>query len=117
MIFLDTCILIDYSKNSLDLNFDNDYCINSVVSMEFKVGALNKLELNSIKQILSQINLIQTNQDVFDLADKLVEKYALSHNMSIYDGVIAATCLIYDLTLWTHNIKDFHYIDNLKLKY
>jgi len=51
-----------------------------------------------------------------DLANKLIENYALSHNMGICDAIIAATCLVYDLPLWTHNKKDFKFIDGLELK-
>lgn len=69
MIFLDTCILIDYSKDKIVLDFKNNYCISSIVKLEFKVGAF-----------------------------------------------IAATCLVYDLPLWTHNKKDFQYIDGMELK-
>jgi len=32
MIFLDTCLLIDYSKEKIDIDLRGDYCINSVVS-------------------------------------------------------------------------------------
>jgi len=45
MIFLDTCILIDYSKDNINLNYDDVYCVSSIVQLEFKVGALNKREL------------------------------------------------------------------------
>lgn len=48
MIFLDTCVLIDYSKGKIDLDLTKDYCISSVVSIEFKVGALNKKELKRL---------------------------------------------------------------------
>lgn len=45
MIFLDTCVLIDYSKGKLDIDITKDYCINSIVKLEFKIGALDKKEL------------------------------------------------------------------------
>ncbi|MEA2049849.1 MAG: hypothetical protein U9O56_03890 [Campylobacterota bacterium] len=86
MIFLDTCLLIDYSKEKIDIDLSKNYCINSIVRLEFKVG------------------------------DLLVEKYSLSHGMGIYDTIIAATCLVYDLPLWTYNQKDFRFIDELELK-
>jgi hypothetical protein len=44
-----------------------------------------------------------------------MEKYTLSHGMSIYDSIIAAICLVYDLPLWTYNKKDFKYIEELEL--
>jgi predicted nucleic acid-binding protein len=35
--------------------------------------------------------------------------------MGIYDAIIAATCLVYDLPLWTYNKKDFRFINELEL--
>ena len=115
MIFLDTCILIDYSKDKITLDLSKEYCISSIVRLEFKVGALNKKELKKINKILFEVQLLETDQDILELADKLIENYALSHNMGIYDAIIAATCLIYDLPLWTYNKKDFKFIDGVNL--
>ena len=115
MIFVDTSILIDYSRSKLNIDFSKEYCINSIVRLEFKVGALNKKEMKKINKILSNFYLLEIDQSVLKLADELVEKYALSHNIGIYDSIIAATCLIYDLPLWTHNKKDFRYIENIRL--
>jgi len=115
MIFLDTCILIDYSKDKIDFSLNQVYCINSIVLLEFKVGALNKRELKKINRILAQLKLVDIDQSILNLADKLVEKYTLSHGMSIYDAIIAATCIIYELPLWTFNKKDFQYINELEV--
>lgn len=116
MIFLDTCILIDYSKDEIVLDLaSSNYCISSIVRLEFKAGALNKRELKKINRILEKIQLIDTDQSIFDLSDELIERYALSHNMGIYDAIIAATCLVYDLPLWTHNKRDFRFLDSLAL--
>ena len=69
-----------------------------------------------VEKILSEFKLIDTDQDILDLSVELVNKYTLSHNMTIYDAIIAATCLIYDLPLWTHNKKDFRYLTELRLE-
>ncbi len=50
-----------------------------------------------------------------NLATALVNQYTLSHNMTIYDAIIAATCMVYDLPLWTHNKRDFRYLEQIKL--
>jgi predicted nucleic acid-binding protein len=117
MIFLDTCILIDYSKGKINIKDEDkeNYCFSSIVQLEFVAGALNKLELKKINQILSEFKAIDTDQDILDLSVLLVNRYTLSHNMTIYDSIIAATCLVYDLPLWTHNKKDFKYLQELKL--
>ena len=117
MIFLDTCILIDYSKSQIVIKKDieNIYCFSSIVQLEFTTGALNTRELKKINQIIGEFKIIETNQDILDLSVQLVNQYALSHNMTIYDSIIAATCLIYDIPLWTYNKKDFRFIENLNL--
>ncbi len=115
MIFLDTCLLIDFSKEKIDFDLSKGFCISSVVKLEFKAGALNKRELKKINRILSQVKLLDMDQSILDLADILIEKYTLSHGMGIYDAIIAATCLVYDLPLWTYNKKDFRFIEELEL--
>jgi len=113
---MDTCILIDYSKNSANLILDKSkYCFSSIVQLEFLVGALNKIELQKINRIIAEFKIIDTDQDILDLSTALVNQYGLSHRMTIYDSIIAATCLIYEMQLWTYNKKDFRYIDGLKL--
>ena len=117
LIFLDTCIVIDFINGKLDLNketLDNS-CINSIVDMEVVVGTKNKRELHTINKKLNSFKKVKIDQDILTLARELLAKYALSHNMSIYDAIIASTCLIYDLPLWTYNKKDFRYIEDLVL--
>ena len=117
LIFLDTCIVIDFINGKLVLSKDiiENTCINSIVDMEVVVGAKNKRELQTINKKLNSFKKVTIEQDILTLARELLAKYALSHNMSIYDAIIASTCLIYDLPLWTYNKKDFRYIEDLVL--
>ena len=55
------------------------------------------------------------NEEITEIAINLVEKYSKSHGLKIPDALIAATAIYYDITLWTYNIKDFHFIEGLKL--
>ena len=118
LVFLDSCIVIDYinGKLTLDNAAMSNYCFNTVVEMEVLVGAKNKRDLHTTNKKLSNFNTIDINQEILDLARNLVNQYALSHNMTIYDAIITATCLIYDIPLWTYNKKDFRYLKELQLK-
>lgn len=118
MIFLDSCILIDYinGKLTLDNYKSNNYCINSIVEMELIAGARDKRDLNTINKKISIFSNVDIDQDILSLARELMFKYNLSHNMSIYDSIIASTCLMYDLELHTHNKKDFRFLNDLNLK-
>ena len=113
MIFVDTCILIDYSKDRIDIDetLFKDFYINSIVQLELLVGALNKRELKKLNKILAKCKLLEIDQDIMNLSVQLINQYGLSHNMGIYDSIIASTCMIYDLPLWTHNKKDFRFLD------
>ncbi len=53
---------------------------------------------------------------VFDkiVTDKVIE-LRKSVNLKLPDAIIAATAMVNDLTLWTHNSKDFKNIDGIKL--
>jgi predicted nucleic acid-binding protein len=44
-----------------------------------------------------------------------METYSLSHKLSIPDALIASTALVYNLDLYTLNLKDFRFIEGLNL--
>ena len=117
LLFIDTCIVIDYINGKLKLDKDNikRCCFNSIVDMEVLVGVKNKRELNTTNKKLNLFKNISIEQEILDLARDLLDKYILSHNMGIYDSIIAATCIVYELPLWTYNKKDFKYIEELEL--
>jgi len=117
LIFIDSCIIIDYINGKLSLTQKQieNYCFNSIVDMEVLIGAKNKRDLNTINKKLNQFENIPIEQNVLTLSRALIYNYGLSHNMKRYDAIIASTCLIYKLPLWTYNKKDFKFIENLKL--
>ena len=80
LIFVDTCIVIDYINGRVQIEHSEleRCCFSSIVDMEVLAGVKNKRDLNT-------------------------------------DAIIAATCLVYDLPLRTHNKKDFKFIDGLEL--
>jgi len=113
MVCLDTCIVIDYINGKIEItdNKKSSFYMNTIVENEVIVGAKNKRDLATTNKKISDFPMLDIDQDIMDLSTKLLNRYALSHGMSIYDAIIAATCMIYDLPLWTHNKKDFRFID------
>lgn len=117
MIFIDTCIVIEFLKDS---NFLSDYnpdhlFISDIVVMELYQGARNKSDLAFIKKELSRFKIVNTNNEIITLAKQILEKYNLSHNMKIMDAIIAATIMVYNLQLMTLNEKDFKFISQINL--
>ena len=117
IIFVDSCIVIDYinGKLSMDSKTIDQYCFNSIVDMEVLAGVKNKRDLHTTNKKLNLFKTIDIDQEVLNLARNLMNKYTLSHGMGIYDAIIAATCLVYDLPLLTYDKKDFKFIQELEL--
>lgn len=71
--------------------------------------------LAKISKKLSRFNIALINNDITIQAFDLIQKYRLSHELSLPDSLIAATALISDLQLFTYNTRDFKFISDLKL--
>lgn len=118
-VFIDSCIVIDFIKgNSIvenDLVKISKPCINFIVALELIQGARNKHELTMIKKKLKMFWMLPMHNEIANLTFQLIDLFSLSHSLQIPDGIIASTVLIYDMPLYTNNLKDFRYIPNLKL--
>ena len=118
-VILDTNILIEILKdNKITISqvnkFDELY-ISEITEMELYYGAFNKQELLKLKKFISFFNVISVNDDISNKAKDLIFEYSKSHNLAIPDALICATALIKNYKLFTYNLKDFRYIENIKL--
>jgi len=119
IVFVDSCVVIDFSKNNScvtdRLSQIQSPCLNFIVEMELLQGARNKRDLIAIQQKLESFSLLKLAPEIETLSTKLITTFNLSHGLTIGDAVIAATCLTYDIPLWTYNLKDFKYIPGVEL--
>lgn len=115
-VLIDTCIIIDYLRGNISIDLSkNNILINPVVELEILQGVRNKTEMRLAIKTMDNFRRIEYSTECFDLAKILIIRYALSHSLKLPDALIAASCLIYDLPLWTYNIKDFTYIEGMKI--
>ena len=118
-VFLDTCVLIDILRGNRKIASiiakDNKYVINSIVFMEIIRGARDKKELIQLQKFLSIFEIIEIDQQISSTARNLIIRYSLGFGLEIADALIASTCIVYNLKLWTFNKKDFLFIENLQL--
>ena len=121
MILCDTNILIEIYKGKPDIiriikNIgQKNIAISDVTCAELFFGARNKKELTVIRKDLDKLTVLPIQSNISSIAVKLVEKYALSHKLTFPDALIAATAIYHDMELYTLNIKDFRFLDNVKL--
>jgi len=122
VIVVDTDILIDTARGvekALDCikRFEQQsvLSISIITKMELVVGCRNKKELKNLENFFKRFKVINLNEDISKIADKLLFQYRLSHGLLIPDALIAATVIKWDYKLISKNQKDYRFIDDLTL--
>ena len=121
MILCDTNILIEFYKNNTAIIQElrqigsQNLAISVITRAELYYGAINKNELKRIQKHLDLLQNIPTDRSISEQFIQLMANYSLSHKLTIPDALIAATALVNDLELYTLNIKDFRFIENLRI--
>ena len=125
-VVCDTDVMIDFwdvsslrhlkTKSVLENTIGLDNVVLSVITrMELLMGAANKSEETKIKKNLNRFNIALINNEITMEAMQLFDAYRLSHGIAIPDCFIGSTAKILNLELFTYNLKDFRYIQKLKL--
>ena len=121
MILCDTNIFIEiYRNNGVIIQAikqigQENLMVSDITCAELFFGARNKKELEAISKDLEKLEVLPVNIFISSLSVKLVKDYSLSHKLALPDAIIGATAIYHNLPLYTLNVKDFIFIDNLKL--
>jgi predicted nucleic acid-binding protein len=119
MFLLDTNTIIYYLKGSLPLS--GMKAISAIVDDRPSISVITKIELLGFNAPNAREREF-TDQFVeasfiFNLNDAIVNQtieLRKKHKIKIPDAIIAATAMVFNLTLITHNIDDFNKIFNLQ---
>ena len=121
MVLVDTNVIIEAFKGAqetielLERTGLKNLVASTITQMELYIGALNKNELNLIRNRLRNIKILDINKKISQKSAELVYNYSKSHNLDIPDSIIAATALIHNIPLLTYNLRDFRFIPDLNL--
>ena len=116
---IDTNIFIAILKSNaqLKLSIESLPCaLDMTIYAEIIQGSKNKSEVVIIEKYLTRSDLTHFDKNISLKTLELIRTYSKSHNLMFGDAVIAATCIINDLTLLTYNVKDFRFIKGLKFQ-
>lgn len=106
-VLCDTNILIEYYKNNpvilQELKHIGATNISVITKAELFYGVRNKQKFTKIERHLSYCHCYEINTETSLLFSSLMKAYALSHQVSIPNMLIAATAINYDLPLYTLN--------------
>ena len=121
IILCDTDVIIELYRNDPEIISElksigqENIAVSMITAGELIYGALNKKELNQIMKDLNSLRVLDINRKICKIFLDIMEKYSLSHELSLPDGFIASSAIAHDIQLFTLNIKHFRYIENLKL--
>jgi predicted nucleic acid-binding protein len=118
---IDSNVLIDVSRGNaaaiqyVDGHADS-WAISQVTAMELIVGARDKRDLAMIDGFLSLYPVIPLSDSIGTGAYRLLNTYAKSHGLHVFDSLVAATAMEKALTLVTLNRKHYRMIEGLQLE-
>jgi len=121
VVLCDTDVIISFYRNNPDIISElriigqQNIAVSTVTAGELIYGALNKKELIQIKKDLDNLILLDIDRKTCNIFLELIGKYALSHKLAVPDGFIAATAMSNEIELYTLNLKDYRFINGLKL--
>lgn len=121
-LLLDTCILIDYSKNHsgavqyLD-KLQSPLAVSALTVTEILTGTRNKREKKLFLTLFNLWLVFPVTYEIADLAGYYRQAYFKSHRIGVVDAIIAATAEKNNAQIITLNIKDFPMINSLNRPY
>ncbi len=116
---IDTNAVIDYLGKKL-LAAGMDY-MNSIIDAGPNVSVITKIEVlgfNTLDEHYSILTSFMDDATVLDLSDNIVNlsiDIRKKYKTKLPDAIIAATALVYDLTLISRNKADFKNIEGLQI--
>lgn len=121
MILCDTNVFIHAFNGNKEtiaqleiIGLDN-IVLSAITLMELYQGMGNKAELAQMKKKLRYYDIIHVDSHISRMAIELIERFKLSHSLQIPDAIIGATAIVYNIPLYTYNIKDFNFMPNINI--
>ena len=113
---LDTNAVLDFMGKKLPAK--SHFLLSEIIDDEINISAINKIELLGFSFVDQGLIDFVSFAEVYPIDDETIEKtidIRKKHKLKLPDAVIAATAIINDFTLITHNIKDFQKIIELRV--
>jgi predicted nucleic acid-binding protein len=111
---IDTNVILDFMGGKLPAK--SETFISLIIDEQINISAINKIELlgfSSPEQVL--LDLVSF-AEIYHIDDAIIDKtieLRKKHKIKLPDAIIAATAIVHDFVLISHNLKDFQKITDL----
>jgi Predicted nucleic acid-binding protein, contains PIN domain len=121
-MILDTDILIWYMRGNdrarKIIEESSNFHVSVVTYIEMVQGLRSKTELRELRKAFKEWNtsILFINEEISAKALFYVERFFLSHFMTLADALIAATAVTYAIPLLTGNERHYRMISELEIR-
>ena len=113
---LDTNVVLDFMGNKLPAK--SQFFLSEIIDNEINISAINKIELLGFSFVEQTIIDFVSFAEVYPIDDETIDKtidLRKKYKIKLPDAIIAATAILNDFTVITHNVKDFQRITELQI--
>lgn len=119
-IIVDTDIVIkifrgDKEKRELLQSIQGELGLSVITAMELMNGAKSRKREFEVSKAVKAYFLFPLTNNIGIKAFAIVKKYHLAYSVLVADAIIAATAIDSRLKLYTDNVNDYSFIEELEL--
>jgi len=112
---LDTNVVLDFMGRKLPEN--SKVLLSKIIDDQINISAINKMELLGFKHVEQNLIAFVDFSEVYHIDDEIIDKtieLRKKYKIKLPDAIIAATAIVNNFILISHNIKDFQKIEELQ---
>jgi len=112
---LDTNVVLDFMGRKLPEN--SKVLLSKIIDDQINISAINKMELLGFKHVEQNLIAFVNFSEVYHIDDEIIDKtieLRKKYKIKLPDAIIAATAIVNNFILISHNIKDFQKIEELQ---
>ena len=112
---LDTNVVIDFMGRKLPENAK--VFLSEIIDDQINISAINKMELLGFNSVEPNLIAFVNFSEIYHIDDEVINKtieLRKKYKIKLPDTIIAATAIVNDFILVSHNFKDFQTIQELQ---
>jgi predicted nucleic acid-binding protein len=112
---LDTNVVLDFMGRKLPEN--SKVLLSKIIDDQINISAINKMELLGFKHVEQNLIAFVDFSEVYHIDDEIIDRtieLRKKYKIKLPDAIIAATAIVNNFILISHNIKDFQKLEELQ---
>ena len=111
---IDTNVILDFMGGKLPAK--SEYILSEIIDDQINLSAINKIELLGFSNVEQVIIDFVSFAVIYHIDDEIIDKtieLRKKYKIKLPDAIIAATAIVNDFALISHNFRDFQRITEL----